>query len=67
MALKIQLIRTIDINWNAEPENALTFPVGLGYKRTVFIGKTTVKMRLEPQYSVVKPGDYGMYGISEYK
>ena len=47
------------INWNAEPENALTFPLGLGYTRTVFIGKTRVKMRLEPQYTVFRPEDYG--------
>ena len=50
---------TITINWNAEPENRLTFPVGLGYTRTVRIGKIPVKMRFEPQYSVFKPNDYG--------
>lgn len=50
---------TVTINWNAEPKNRLTFPVGLGYTRTVRIGKTPVKMRFEPQYSVFGPDAYG--------
>ncbi len=50
---------SITVDWNAEPENRLTFPIGLGYTRTVKIGNTPVKMRIEPQYSIVRPDDYG--------
>ncbi len=49
----------ISVNWEAEPENRLTFPIGLGYTRTVRIGNTPVKMRIEPQYTIIRPDNYG--------
>lgn len=50
---------SIRIDWMADKGNRLTFPIGFGYTRTVLIGSLPVKMRLEPQYSIVKPDDYG--------
>lgn len=50
---------TINIDWNKEWENAVTFPIGLGFTKTVAIGSTPVKLRIEPQYSIIKPNDYG--------
>lgn len=49
----------ISINWNAPEGNKLTFPIGLGITKTVKWGKTPWKLRLEPQYSIVKPENYG--------
>lgn len=49
----------IVINWTAEQGNRLTFPIGLGITKTVKIGKTPLKMRIEPQYSLVYPKNYG--------
>ncbi len=49
----------IIINWNADVNNKLTLPVGLGLTKTVKISNTPVKMRIEPQYSIIKPNDYG--------
>ena len=46
----------IRIDWR---DNAVTFPIGLGYTKTVRMGKTPVKMRIEPQYSMIRPEDYG--------
>jgi hypothetical protein len=49
----------ISINWNAPEGNRLTFPIGLGITKTVKWGKTPWKLRLEPQYSIIKPENYG--------
>ncbi len=50
---------TIRIDWSKEWENAVTFPIGLGYTRTLRVGNTPVKLRIEPQYSIIRPDDYG--------
>ena len=50
---------TISIDWKATEGNKVTLPIGLGITKTIRIGKTPVKMRIEPQYSIVKPKDYG--------
>ncbi|MFK5894626.1 MAG: hypothetical protein QM504_15510 [Pseudomonadota bacterium] len=50
---------TIRVDWSKEWENAVTFPIGLGYTRTVRMGNTPVKIRIEPQYSIIRPDDYG--------
>ena len=39
----------------AEPYNRLTQTMGLGNTRTVKIRKTPVKMRFEPQYTMLRP------------
>jgi hypothetical protein len=50
---------TISINWEAEEGNKVTFPIGLGITKTIRLGGTPIKMRIEPQYSIIKPDDYG--------
>jgi hypothetical protein len=50
---------TITIDWKATEGNRFTLPIGLGITKTIRIGKLPVKMRIEPQYSVIKPKDYG--------
>lgn len=49
----------ISINWEAEDGNKVTFPIGLGITKTVKWGNTPWKLRFEPQYSIIKPEDYG--------
>ena len=49
----------ISINWEAEDGNKITFPIGLGVTKTVKWGNTPWKLRVEPQYSIIKPDDYG--------
>ena len=49
----------VSINWNAESGNKLTLPIGLGITKTVKWGNTPWKLRVEPQYSIIKPDDYG--------
>jgi len=49
----------ISINWNAESGNKVTFPIGLGITKTVKWGDSPWKLRFEPQYSIIKPDDYG--------
>jgi len=49
----------ITINWEAESGNQVTLPIGLGVTKTVKWGNTPWKLRLEPQYSIIKPDDYG--------
>ena len=49
----------ISINWEAEDGNKVTFPIGLGITKTVKWGNTPWKLRFEPQYSIIKPDDYG--------
>jgi hypothetical protein len=50
---------TLTVDWNASAGNKVTFPIGLGVTKTVLVGKTPMKLRLEPQYSVVRPEDFG--------
>lgn len=50
---------SIRIDWTKDSKNGITVPIGLGYTQTVRVGKTPVKMRVEPQYSIIKPNDYG--------
>ena len=49
----------ISVNWNAESGNKVTFPIGLGITKTVKWGDSPWKLRFEPQYSIIKPDDYG--------
>lgn len=49
----------VSINWNAESGNKVTLPIGLGVTKTVKWGNTPWKLRFEPQYSIIKPDDYG--------
>ena len=58
-AMSIGLGPTITIDWEAEPKNRLTFPVGLGVTKTTRWGGTPVKLRAELHYSVIRPEDYG--------
>lgn len=50
---------TIRIDWNKSFNEGFTLPIGLGYSKTVRMGNTPVKMRIEPQYSIIRPNDYG--------
>lgn len=49
----------ISINWEASDGNKVTFPIGLGITKTVKWGNSPWKLRIEPQYSIVKPENYG--------
>jgi hypothetical protein len=50
---------TITLDLNADCDNMLTLPVGLGLTRTVRWAKMPVKLGVEAQYSVIRPDDYG--------
>jgi hypothetical protein len=58
-AMSIGMGPTITYDWEADSDNALTFPIGLGLTKTTRWGGTPVKLRVELHYSVVKPDDYG--------
>lgn len=50
---------TVTYDWEAPSGEQLTFPIGLGITKTVKWGKMPIKMRLEPQYSIIKPDSLG--------
>jgi len=50
---------TVTYDWEAPSGERLTFPIGLGITKTVKWGKMPIKMRLEPQYSIIKPDSLG--------
>jgi len=50
---------TISIDWEADSDDQLTLPVGLGVTKTVRISNTPVKFRAEVHYSLIKPDNYG--------
>ena len=50
---------TMTIDWRADDGNRVTLPIGLGITKTVRFGKMPVKLRFEPQYSLIKPDDFG--------
>jgi hypothetical protein len=50
---------TISIDWKASHRDRVTVPIGLGITKTIRIGRTPVKLRFEPQYSIVHPDEFG--------
>ena len=50
---------TIRIDWSKDWEDAVTFPIGIGYTKTIRLGNTPIKIRFEPQYTIIRPSDYG--------
>ena len=50
---------SITINWEADGDDRLTFPIGLGVTKTVRMGKLPVKLRAEVHYSIIRPEDFG--------
>jgi hypothetical protein len=50
---------TVSIDWKATSGEKLTFPIGLGITKTFKWGGVPIKMRLEPQYSIIKPDGLG--------
>ena len=50
---------TIRIDWSKDISEGLTLPIGLGYTKTVRMGSIPVKVRVEPQYSIIRPDNYG--------
>jgi len=50
---------SITYNHEAEGDDRLTVPIGLGVTKTVRFGKTPVKLRAEVHYSVIRPDSYG--------
>ena len=49
----------IAINWEASEGNKVNFPIGLGITKTVKWNGAPWKLRLEPQYSIIKEDDFG--------
>lgn len=47
------------IDWEADDDNKLTLPVGLGVGKLVKIGGLPIKFILEGQYAVIHPDDFG--------
>lgn len=58
-AMSIGMGPTVSIDWNADSDNRVSFPIGLGITKTIRIGKIPFKLRLEPQYSIIKPDAVG--------
>ena len=50
---------TISVDWTKKWNDALTIPIGLGVTKMIKIGNTPLKLRFEPQYSLIRPDDYG--------
>jgi hypothetical protein len=50
---------TISINWEEDSDNRYTVPVGLGLTKTFRIGKIPFKARIEPQWTLVSPDNFG--------
>jgi hypothetical protein len=49
----------IRINWEADNDDKLTLPVGLGYSDVYKIGPLPVRIAAEFQYSLIKPDNVG--------
>ena len=50
---------TISIDWEADSDNRYTVPVGLGLTKTFRLGSIPIKARIEPQWTVIQPDDFG--------
>ena len=58
-AMSIGMGPTITYDWEADSDNALTFPIGLGLTKTTRWNGTPIKLRAELHYSLIKPDDFG--------
>jgi hypothetical protein len=58
-AMSIGMGPTISIDWEADPENRVTVPIGLGLTKTTRWNKFPVKLRAEFHYSIIRPEDVG--------
>ena len=48
------------VNWKADDDNKLTFPVGIGFsKTTLLFGKLPIRMGMEVHYAAVHADDFG--------
>jgi hypothetical protein len=56
---QIGMSPNITMNWEADPDNRFTVPVGLGVGKLIKLGKLPVKIQLQGQYSVIHPDDHG--------
>jgi hypothetical protein len=56
---QVGMAPNITIDWKADHDNAVTFPIGLGVAKLVKFGKLPVKFQAEVQYAVVHPDDIG--------
>lgn len=50
---------TLTIDWEASSGNKVTLPIGFGITKTIRVGRVPMKIRFEPQYSVVRPDVFG--------
>lgn len=55
----IGLAPNIRYNWDADSDNALSLPVGIGADTMVKLGKIPVKIGLETYYYIETPDDFG--------
>ena len=49
---------TVEVDWEADRGNKLTFPIGLGITKTIRMGKASVKSNFGAQYSVIRPDNF---------
>jgi len=50
---------SISVDWEANGNDRLTLPIGLGVTKTVRFGNLPVKLRAEVHYSIVRPDTFG--------
>ena len=58
-AWQIGMAPVASVNWEADSDNQVTLPVGLGVGKTLKIGKMPIKIILEAEYAVISPDDFG--------
>jgi len=57
----------VTVNWKADGDNKLNFPIGLGVGKLVRFGKLPVKFTLEVDYSVVKPDNFSQRWLVRFQ
>jgi len=56
---QIGMTPNVIVNWKADSDNAVTFPVGLGFWKMLKLGNTMTQWSVEGQYSIISPELYG--------
>ena len=49
----------IDINWQADDNDKVSLPIGLGVSTTLFAGPMPMRLGVELDWFVVSPNSYG--------
>lgn len=57
-AMSLGVGPTVTVDWRADKGQMLIFPIGFGIVKTVKVAGSAYKIKIEPQYNIIRPDNY---------